>query len=237
MASGEVQLVVKAGPFGEGSGGHSHSDVLSLTARVGCREILIDPGTFTYVADPAERNRFRGSAAHNTVRIDGRDQAVPAVPSGGTISRRSRCASGPRGPERDYLDASCAYAGFTHRRRVVFREAGHGVRSGYGRMARQAITGWSSSGILDSAEDAARFSFSAPAEVVDAWRSRALVQQGTRQRALRQAAGSAACSYGGSAGSLGVSREQPGGDSDGGGRDCGGTSAGPVPLCGFPRRG
>ena len=62
MAAGDVQLVVKAGPFGEGSGGHSHSDVLSLTARAGGREILIDPGTFTYVADPAERNRFRGSA-------------------------------------------------------------------------------------------------------------------------------------------------------------------------------
>ena len=80
MVSGDVQLVVKAGPFGEGSGGHSHSDVLSLTARAGGREVLIDPGTFTYVADPVERNRFRGSGAHNTVRIDGRDQAVPGGP-------------------------------------------------------------------------------------------------------------------------------------------------------------
>ena len=97
MVSDDVQVVIKAGPFGEGSGGHSHSDVLSLTARVGCREVLIDPGTFTYVADPAERNRFRGSAAHNTVRIDGRDQAVPAVPSVGTTSPLSMCASGARG--------------------------------------------------------------------------------------------------------------------------------------------
>ena len=56
MADGGVQLVVKAGPFGEGSGGHSHSDALSLTARLGPREILIDPGTFTYIADPAERS-------------------------------------------------------------------------------------------------------------------------------------------------------------------------------------
>src|SRR5260370_33757987 len=80
MTSGDVQLAIKAGPFGEGSGGHSHSDVLSVMAWLGAREILIDPGTYTYVADTAERNRFRGSSAHNTVRIDYRDQAVPAGP-------------------------------------------------------------------------------------------------------------------------------------------------------------
>src|SRR2546430_1517298 len=63
MTSDAVHLVIKAGPFGEGSGGHSHSDVLSLVARLclsaGDREILIDPGTFTYMADPEQRNRFR----------------------------------------------------------------------------------------------------------------------------------------------------------------------------------
>src|SRR5439155_666058 len=52
MACGDIHVIVKAGPFGEGSGGHSHSDVLSLVARLGEREILIDPGTYTYVADP-----------------------------------------------------------------------------------------------------------------------------------------------------------------------------------------
>ena len=80
MAHGDVHVVIKAGPFGEGSAGHSHSDMLSLVARIGDRDILIDPGTYTYIADPVERNGFRGSAAHNTVRIDGRDQAIPAGP-------------------------------------------------------------------------------------------------------------------------------------------------------------
>ena len=135
MASGEVQLVIKAGPFGEGSGGHSHSDVLSLTARVGCREILIDPGTFTYVADPVERNRFRGSAAHNTVRIDGRDQAVPGGPFRWNDKPSVKVREWATGAERDYLDATCAYAGFTHRRRVVFLKPAHGDRAGYGRWS------------------------------------------------------------------------------------------------------
>jgi hypothetical protein len=173
MASGDVQLVIKAGPFGEGSGGHSHSDVLSLTARAGSREILIDPGTFTYVADPAERNRFRGSAAHNTVRIDGRDQAVPGGPFRWCDKPSVTVRQWTTGPERDYLDATCAYAGFTHRRRILLVKPTTV-------MVLDTVDGPSGDHTLeqfwhlDSAEDAARFSFSAPAEVVDAWRSRAL---------------------------------------------------------------
>jgi hypothetical protein len=173
MVSGDVQLVVKAGPFGEGSGGHSHSDVLSLTARAGGREILIDPGTYTYVADPAERNRFRGSGAHNTVRIDGRDQAVPGGPFRWNDKPAVSVRQWATGPDRDSLDASCAYAVFTHRRRIAFVKPAMVI-------VLDTISGppgdhrleqfWH----LDSAEDAVRFSFSAPAEVVDVWRSRAL---------------------------------------------------------------
>src|SRR5664279_1551020 len=120
MAAGDVQLVIKAGAFGEGSAGHSHSDVLSLTARAGGREILIDPGTFTYVADPAERDRFRGSAAHNTVRIDGRDQAVPGGPFRWNHKPSVNVGQWSTSSARDYLDATCAYSGFTHRRQIVF---------------------------------------------------------------------------------------------------------------------
>jgi hypothetical protein len=173
MAADEAQLVVKAGPFGEGSAGHSHSDVLSLTARAGSREILIDPGTFTYVADPAARNRFRGSAAHNTVRIDGRDQAVPGGPFRWNHKPSVTVGQWSTSPERDYLDATCAYAGFTHRRRIVFVKPAtvlvlDTVDGPPGDHTLEQF--WH----LDSAEDAARFSFSAPAEVVEARRSRAL---------------------------------------------------------------
>jgi hypothetical protein len=40
--------------------------------------VLIDPGTFCYVCP--ERDRFRGTAAHNTLQVDGRDQAQPNGP-------------------------------------------------------------------------------------------------------------------------------------------------------------
>jgi hypothetical protein len=120
MAGGGSQVIVKFGGFGEGSGGHSHSDVLSVTARLGSREILIDPGTFTYIADPAERNRFRGSAAHNTVCIDRRDQAVPAGPFRWNEKPVVNLQEWVTSAERDLLSASCAYGGFTHWRQVQF---------------------------------------------------------------------------------------------------------------------
>ena len=65
-----------AGPFGALHSGHSHSDTLSIIVRSGDEEILIDPGTYTYTGEPEWRDWFRGSSAHNTIRIDGLDQAT-----------------------------------------------------------------------------------------------------------------------------------------------------------------
>jgi hypothetical protein len=118
MSAGDRQIVVKAGPFGEGSGGHSHSDVLSLVARIGDREVLIDPGTYTYISNPEERNRFRGSAAHNTICIDGRDQAVAAGPFRWNQKPETAIREWATSLQADSLDASCSYAGFVHRRRI-----------------------------------------------------------------------------------------------------------------------
>jgi hypothetical protein len=39
------------------------------------REFLIDPGTYAYHTQPEWRRYFRGTAAHNTLRIDGLDQS------------------------------------------------------------------------------------------------------------------------------------------------------------------
>jgi len=76
----ERQLVIDAGPQGAGTAGHGHADALSVTANSGGRPILIDPGTFEYVGSDSERNRFRGSKAHNTLVVDGLDQSEPRGP-------------------------------------------------------------------------------------------------------------------------------------------------------------
>lgn len=74
----EIRLVVDAGPLGypDRLAAHGHADALSFTLCAAGQELLIDPGTFAYHADPAWRAYFRGTAAHNTVRIDGLDQST-----------------------------------------------------------------------------------------------------------------------------------------------------------------
>lgn len=81
MASGEKSprvLAVDAGPLGALSGGHGHADALSVAWSQGGREWLTDPGTCRYPAETPERDRFRGTAAHSTLMVDGLDQAEPA---------------------------------------------------------------------------------------------------------------------------------------------------------------
>jgi hypothetical protein len=75
-----AQLVVDAGPQGSLSAGHGHADALSLEFALNGHEVLSDPGTFCYVSDDNSRNIFRGTAAHNTLQVDGLHQSEPAGP-------------------------------------------------------------------------------------------------------------------------------------------------------------
>ena len=59
---------------------HGHADALSLLLHVGWRDVFIDPGTYTYTGNERWRAYFRGTRAHNTVMIDGLDQAVQDGP-------------------------------------------------------------------------------------------------------------------------------------------------------------
>jgi len=120
MVSGSSQCIVDAGPFGPFRGGHSHADTLSIVARRGEQDLLIDPGTFTYVADPKWRNMFRGTAAHNTIRLQGLDQADPAGSFGWRHPPQVILKQWHSDKQQDYLDAECRYRGFRHRRRVLF---------------------------------------------------------------------------------------------------------------------
>jgi hypothetical protein len=67
---------VDAGPIGyQAIAAHGHADALAFTLSLGGREFLVDPGTFAYHTQPQWRAYFRGTSAHNTVRIDGEDQS------------------------------------------------------------------------------------------------------------------------------------------------------------------
>jgi len=73
-------MTLDAGPQGTGRCGHGHADALSLRLSVAGRPVLVDSGTYVYMDEQDARTRFRGTAAHNTLRVDGRDQAEAAGP-------------------------------------------------------------------------------------------------------------------------------------------------------------
>jgi hypothetical protein len=74
------QLVITAGPQGVQSGGHGHADALSVCLQSQGHALLIDPGTFEYLGDGPERDLFRSTAMHNTLRVDSASQSEPGGP-------------------------------------------------------------------------------------------------------------------------------------------------------------
>ncbi len=71
LRSKETTVVMKYGPHG---GGHGHPDKLSISIHNGKKELVSDFGTSAYGA-PDYTRWYRKTLAHNTVCVDGMDQA------------------------------------------------------------------------------------------------------------------------------------------------------------------
>lgn len=108
--------------------GHAHADTLSFELSLDGRRILVNGGTSTYEPN-SERQRQRGTAAHNTVVIDGQDSSE--VWGGFRVARRARPFGVCWGEEdgRPWLEG--AHDGYrrwprcvTHHRRWVLRPDG-----------------------------------------------------------------------------------------------------------------
>jgi hypothetical protein len=99
-------IVVDAGAHGFENGGHAHADALSLTATVRNIPLLIDPGTGCYTTDPATRDRFRSSALHNTLTVDGRSQSTPSGPFHWSHAASAAAHVWRANPGFDYLEGS-----------------------------------------------------------------------------------------------------------------------------------
>jgi len=70
-------LTIDHGPLGMPPfNNHGHADALSITLSLSGEPLLVDPGTYRYSGVPGWRSYFRGTRAHNTICIDGLDQAV-----------------------------------------------------------------------------------------------------------------------------------------------------------------
>jgi len=124
----EIRLVADAGPLGyQTIAAHGHADALAFTLSVGGKEFLIDPGTYAYHTQGPWRRYFRGTAAHNTLRVDGMDQSQ----SGGNFmwlrKADARCTLWRPSDERDVFEGW--HDGYmqlpdpvTHRRRITLEK-------------------------------------------------------------------------------------------------------------------
>jgi len=122
LRSGRAHVIFDVGQFGALSSGHSHADTLSIVAFVDGEELLIDAGTFTYISDPEARQRFRGTAAHNTISIGSLEQAEPKGPFRWVNLPEIKLLRWDSNEKCDIVDAQCSYRGFTHRRTVTFEK-------------------------------------------------------------------------------------------------------------------
>ena len=78
----EILLHFDAAPLGFLSiAAHGHADALSFILHLDGRAVFVDPGTYTYHTEPLWRNYFKGTLAHNTIRINEKDQAVSGGPT------------------------------------------------------------------------------------------------------------------------------------------------------------
>jgi hypothetical protein len=78
----EIYLHFDTAPLGFLSiAAHGHADALSFVLHVDGQPVFIDSGTYTYHTEPEWRNYFIGTLAHNTVRINKKNQAVSGGPT------------------------------------------------------------------------------------------------------------------------------------------------------------
>jgi Heparinase II/III-like protein/Heparinase II/III N-terminus len=127
------QLIFDVGPLAHPrSGGHGHADLLSIQCAVFGMPCLVDAGTYCYTREPGWRDFFRGTWAHNTVTVDGVNQAVPAGPFGWQSCPRAELRRALSSPTADFADAEHHAYGrlddpVSHRRRVVLIKPRHWV--------------------------------------------------------------------------------------------------------------
>jgi hypothetical protein len=119
-------MMMDAGPLGDG--GHGHYDQLSVELYAGGRSLVVDPGRYTY-ADNEWRHWFKGSAAHNSVTVDGLDQTPYRRGSPKRPTSQARIVRRTTGNYFDAIEteATSPIHDAVHTRRVVFPQRDYWV--------------------------------------------------------------------------------------------------------------
>ena len=75
LRAGDLYAAVRCGDVGiYGRGCHAHNDLMAFELACGAAPLIVDPGSYLYTADPAARNRFRSTAFHSALQLDGVEQ-------------------------------------------------------------------------------------------------------------------------------------------------------------------
>ena len=130
---GNIRLLMDFGPLGfTSTAAHGHADALSVWLAIGDEYFLVDAGTYAYHSQPDWRTFFRGTAAHNTARVDGLDQSVIAGRFLWSLKAASRLVQFKERSDRVTIEAE--HDGYqrlpnpvTHRRTVDLCRATGGI--------------------------------------------------------------------------------------------------------------
>lgn len=72
-----THIVFDGGALGYlGIAAHGHADTLSFCLAIDGEWWLVDPGTYAYHSKPEWRDYFRGTSAHNTIKVNDNDQST-----------------------------------------------------------------------------------------------------------------------------------------------------------------
>jgi len=113
-------LVFDCGPHGFLNGGHAHADALAVVLTIRGLAFLVDPGTASYTMDPERRDRFRSSAMHNTVVVNGRSQSDASGPFHWRTRTDAVCTKWRTSAELDYTAGEHdGYGPVRHSREVL----------------------------------------------------------------------------------------------------------------------
>lgn len=105
---GPAVLFADVGPLGpDYLPGHGHADTLSFELSLHGRRVVVDSGTSIY-ENGAERLRQRGTAAHNTLQVDGQDSSE--VWSSFRVARRAQITFVKIDPSPDLPDRQASSA-------------------------------------------------------------------------------------------------------------------------------
>lgn len=139
-AGPDYEVLFDHGPLGMAPlFGHAHADALSVTLRIAGRDVLIDPGTYSYGGDLRWRAYFRSTAAHNTVTVDGLDQAQYETPF--IWWRPYRCELVRCERSDDAFRALARHDGYSRLSRKVVHWRGVVLRSGCGLLIWDRLDG------------------------------------------------------------------------------------------------